>query len=169
MTVKRGTDNLKENSSPFGWSRCLPTASARLCGRKQQRGRVVAQCSRAGEGDGVHDVPASLFERSGHGQHPLREPAPGRTVTPKAPLAPQDSGPEGPHGGVIRPLQPGDSHGGPQGRGEQQDPAATGAAAAVGALAGSWLARFKLSSVQLKRVIGVLLWLIAAKIIWDLI
>ena len=47
--------------------------------------------------------------------------------------------------------------------------AATGAAAVVGALAGSWLARFKLSSAQLKRVIGILLWGIAAKIIWGLI
>jgi hypothetical protein len=47
--------------------------------------------------------------------------------------------------------------------------AATGAAAVVGALAGSWLARFKLSSAQLKRVIGVLLWGIAVKIIWGLL
>jgi hypothetical protein len=47
--------------------------------------------------------------------------------------------------------------------------AATGAAAILGALAGSWLARFKLSSAQLKRVIGVLLWLIAGKILWELL
>jgi hypothetical protein len=47
--------------------------------------------------------------------------------------------------------------------------AATGAAAILGALAGSWLARFKLSSGQLKRVIGVLLWGIAVKIIWGLL
>ncbi len=47
--------------------------------------------------------------------------------------------------------------------------AVTGAAAVVGALAGSWLARFKLSSAQLKRVIGMLLWLIAAKIVWGLV
>jgi uncharacterized membrane protein YfcA len=47
--------------------------------------------------------------------------------------------------------------------------AATGAAAILGALAGSWLARFKLSSVQLKRVIGVLLWGIAVKIVWGLL
>jgi len=47
--------------------------------------------------------------------------------------------------------------------------AATGVAAVVGALAGSWLARFKLSSAQLKRVIGVLLWGIAVKIIWGLV
>jgi uncharacterized membrane protein YfcA len=47
--------------------------------------------------------------------------------------------------------------------------AATGAAAVVGALAGSWLARFKLSSAQLKQVIGVLLWVIAVKIIWGLL
>jgi uncharacterized protein len=45
----------------------------------------------------------------------------------------------------------------------------TGTAAVVGALAGSWLARFKLSSAQLKRVIGVLLWVIAGKIIWGLL
>lgn len=47
--------------------------------------------------------------------------------------------------------------------------AATGAAAIVGALAGSWLARFKLSSAQLKRVIGVLLWGIAVKIVGGLL
>lgn len=47
--------------------------------------------------------------------------------------------------------------------------AATGAAAVVGALAGSWLARFKLSSAQLKRVIGILLWIIAARIVWGLV
>jgi hypothetical protein len=46
--------------------------------------------------------------------------------------------------------------------------AATGAAAVLGALAGSWLARFKLSSAQLKRVIGILLWAIAGKIVWGL-
>jgi hypothetical protein len=45
----------------------------------------------------------------------------------------------------------------------------TGIAAVIGALAGSWLARFKLSSAQLKRVIGVLLWIIAGKIIWGLL
>lgn len=47
--------------------------------------------------------------------------------------------------------------------------AVTAAAAIVGALAGSWLARFKLSSPQLKRVIGILLWGIAAKIVWGLV
>jgi hypothetical protein len=47
--------------------------------------------------------------------------------------------------------------------------AATGSAAIAGALAGSWLARFKLSSAQLKRVIGILLWLIAAKMVWSLV
>ena len=31
------------------------------------------------------------------------------------------------------------------------------------------LARFKLSSAQLKRVIGVLLWVIALKIVWGLV
>jgi uncharacterized membrane protein YfcA len=45
----------------------------------------------------------------------------------------------------------------------------TGLAAVVGALAGSWLARFKLSSAQLKRVIGILLWGIALKIVWGLV
>jgi len=47
--------------------------------------------------------------------------------------------------------------------------ALTGAAAVVGALTGSWLTRFKLSSAQLKRVIGVLLWGIALKIVWGLL
>jgi hypothetical protein len=47
--------------------------------------------------------------------------------------------------------------------------AATGSAAVVGALLGSWLARFKLSSSQLKRVIGILLWVIALKIVWGLV
>jgi len=45
----------------------------------------------------------------------------------------------------------------------------TGIAAVVGALAGSWLARFKLSGAQLKRVIGILLWGIALKIVWGLL
>jgi len=45
----------------------------------------------------------------------------------------------------------------------------TGAAAVVGALVGSWLVRFKLSSAQLKRVIGILLWGIALKIVWGLL
>lgn len=45
----------------------------------------------------------------------------------------------------------------------------TGTAAVVGALAGAWLARFKLSSAQLKRVIGILLWGIAARIVWGLL
>jgi hypothetical protein len=36
-------------------------------------------------------------------------------------------------------------------------------------LAGSWLARFKLSGAQLKRVIGILLWGIALKIVWGLL
>jgi hypothetical protein len=47
--------------------------------------------------------------------------------------------------------------------------ATTGGAAVVGALAGAWLARFKLSSAQLKRVISVLLWGIAGKIVWRLL
>jgi uncharacterized membrane protein YfcA len=41
-------------------------------------------------------------------------------------------------------------------------------AAAVGSIMGSQLMKAKLSSVQLKRVIGVLLWLIAAKMLVDL-
>jgi len=45
----------------------------------------------------------------------------------------------------------------------------TAIAAVVGALAGAWLARFKLSSAQLKRVIGILLWGIALRIIWGLV
>jgi uncharacterized membrane protein YfcA len=44
--------------------------------------------------------------------------------------------------------------------------AATGTAAAIGALAGSWLARFRLSSAQVRRVIGVLLCAVAAKMLW---
>jgi len=47
--------------------------------------------------------------------------------------------------------------------------AVTGTAAVIGALAGSWLARFKLSGAQLKRIIGVLLWGIALKIVWGLL
>jgi hypothetical protein len=45
----------------------------------------------------------------------------------------------------------------------------TAIAAVVGALAGAWLARFKLSSAQLKRIIGILLWGIALKIVWGLV
>ena len=40
--------------------------------------------------------------------------------------------------------------------------------ATAGSITGSQLMKTKLSSSQLKRVIGVLLWLIAAKILWDL-
>ncbi|MFA5027907.1 MAG: sulfite exporter TauE/SafE family protein, partial [Candidatus Methylomirabilota bacterium] len=47
--------------------------------------------------------------------------------------------------------------------------AVTGTAAVIWALAGSWLARFKLSGAQLKRIIGVLLWGIAVKIVWGLL
>jgi hypothetical protein len=47
--------------------------------------------------------------------------------------------------------------------------AATGTAAVVGALAGSWLVRFKLSSARLKQVIGILLCGVAVKIIWELL
>jgi uncharacterized membrane protein YfcA len=45
----------------------------------------------------------------------------------------------------------------------------TAVAAAAGSIVGSQLMKTKLSSQQLKRVIGVLLWLIAAKMIFDLI
>ncbi len=41
--------------------------------------------------------------------------------------------------------------------------------AALGSLAGSHLMKTKVSSQQLKRIIGVLLWLIAAKMIFDLV
>ncbi|MFN3762952.1 MAG: sulfite exporter TauE/SafE family protein, partial [Anaerolineae bacterium] len=41
--------------------------------------------------------------------------------------------------------------------------------AAAGSIVGSQLMKVKLSSAQLKKVIGVLLWLIAAKMIFDLI
>ncbi len=45
----------------------------------------------------------------------------------------------------------------------------TGIAAALGSVVGAYLMKRKLSSAQLKRVIGVLLWLIALKIAWDVI
>jgi hypothetical protein len=41
--------------------------------------------------------------------------------------------------------------------------------AAVGSIVGSQLMKTKLSSLQLKRMVGVLLWLIAAKMIFDLL
>ena len=41
--------------------------------------------------------------------------------------------------------------------------------AAAGSIVGSQLMKTRLSNQQLKRIIGVLLWLIAAKMIWDLI
>ena len=44
----------------------------------------------------------------------------------------------------------------------------TAVAAAAGSVLGSHLMKNKISSSQLKRIIGVLLWLIAAKILWDL-
>lgn len=44
----------------------------------------------------------------------------------------------------------------------------TAVMAAAGSIVGSQLMRYKLSSAQLKRIIGVLLWLIAAKMIFDL-
>ncbi len=44
----------------------------------------------------------------------------------------------------------------------------TAVMAAAGSIVGSQLMKTKLSSSQLKRTIGVLLWLIAAKMVWDL-
>jgi uncharacterized membrane protein YfcA len=41
--------------------------------------------------------------------------------------------------------------------------------AAAGSVVGSQLMKAKISSNQLKRMIGILLWLIAAKMIWDLV
>jgi uncharacterized membrane protein YfcA len=41
--------------------------------------------------------------------------------------------------------------------------------ASIAALIGSWLASFKLSNTQLKRAIGVVLYVVAAKIIWGLL
>jgi uncharacterized membrane protein YfcA len=41
--------------------------------------------------------------------------------------------------------------------------------AAAGSIVGSQLMKTKLSNTQLKRTIGILLWLIAAKMIWDLL
>ena len=40
---------------------------------------------------------------------------------------------------------------------------------ALGSIAGSHLMKTRLSSAQLKKIIGVLLWMIAAKMIFDLI
>jgi uncharacterized membrane protein YfcA len=47
--------------------------------------------------------------------------------------------------------------------------AVTGVMAAAGSIVGSQVMKTQLSSAQLKRVIGILLWLIAAKMILDLI
>lgn len=41
--------------------------------------------------------------------------------------------------------------------------------AAIGSLGGSQLMKTKVSATQLKRMIGVLLWVIAAKMIFDLV
>ncbi len=41
--------------------------------------------------------------------------------------------------------------------------------AALGSIVGSQLMKTKVSSAQLKKIIGVLLWVIAAKMIWDLL
>ena len=45
----------------------------------------------------------------------------------------------------------------------------TAVMAAAGSIVGSQLMKTKISSNQLKRMIGILLWLIAAKMIWDLV
>ncbi|MGC8781678.1 MAG: sulfite exporter TauE/SafE family protein, partial [Anaerolineae bacterium] len=45
----------------------------------------------------------------------------------------------------------------------------TAVMAAAGSIVGSQLMKTRLSSSQLKKVIGVLLWLIAAKMIFDLL
>lgn len=47
--------------------------------------------------------------------------------------------------------------------------AITASMAAAGSVVGSQLMKTKVSSTQLKRMIGILLWLIAAKMIWDLL
>lgn len=44
----------------------------------------------------------------------------------------------------------------------------TAVSAALGSILGSQLMKTKISSAQLKKIIGALLWLIAAKMIWDL-
>jgi len=45
----------------------------------------------------------------------------------------------------------------------------TATMAAAGSIVGSQLMKTKISSTQLKQIIGVLLWLIAAKMIFDLV
>ncbi len=45
----------------------------------------------------------------------------------------------------------------------------TASMAAAGSIVGSQIMKTKISANQLKRMIGILLWLIAAKMIWDLI
>jgi uncharacterized membrane protein YfcA len=47
--------------------------------------------------------------------------------------------------------------------------AVTALMAALGSIVGSQLMKTKISSVQLKKIIGILLWLIAAKMIFDLL
>lgn len=44
-----------------------------------------------------------------------------------------------------------------------------GTAAAAGSLVGSRIMTARVSSTQLKRLIGVLLWVVAAKLVWDLV
>jgi hypothetical protein len=45
----------------------------------------------------------------------------------------------------------------------------TAVMAALGSIVGSQLMKTKVSSAQLKKIIGILLWLIAARMIWDLV
>jgi uncharacterized membrane protein YfcA len=45
----------------------------------------------------------------------------------------------------------------------------TAVMAAAGSIVGSQWMKTRISSSQLKRIIGVLLWAIAAKMIWDLL
>ncbi|MFZ5590472.1 MAG: sulfite exporter TauE/SafE family protein [Bacillota bacterium] len=45
----------------------------------------------------------------------------------------------------------------------------TGVAACLGALIGSWLMQYKLTGNQLKQIIGALLYLMAGKILWELL
>jgi uncharacterized membrane protein YfcA len=45
----------------------------------------------------------------------------------------------------------------------------TAVSAALGSIVGSQLMKTKVSSAQLKKIIGTLLWIIAAKMIWDLL
>jgi hypothetical protein len=41
--------------------------------------------------------------------------------------------------------------------------------AALGSMVGSQLMKTKVTNAQLKKIIGILLWMIATKMIWDLL